>query len=157
MGGGGAPIVEDPRTLRERSAVAQVCLTRLDLEPMPALVDDVDDSVNDAYGAWPDRIYLIGRDGKVAYQGGPGPFMFRPDELEAAIRAELELDEYSEASERRDAAVAYQCECRPQGRTEREPSGLDRTSERVPVSADSEILWATLKTSVVFTFVLIKH
>ena len=93
MGGNGMPIVEDPRTLRERSAVAQVCMTKLDLEPMPALVDDVDDGVNEAYGAWPDRIYLIGRDGNVTYQGGPGPFMFRPDELEAAIRTELRLDD----------------------------------------------------------------
>ncbi len=85
------PIVEDPLTLGERSAVAAVCMTKMELEEMPALVDDLDDGVNEAYGAWPDRLYLVGRDGNVAFRGGPGPFGFKPDELEAAIRDELGL------------------------------------------------------------------
>jgi len=89
MGGGGMPIVEDPLTLLERKQVAQVCMTKLALEPIPALVDDVDDKVNRAYAAWPDRLYLVGRDGKIAYHGGPGPFEFKPDELEQAIKKEL--------------------------------------------------------------------
>jgi len=89
-GGGGNPIVEDPRTLLERRQVAEVCLTKLELEALPALVDDVDDSVNTAYAAWPDRLYLIGADGRIAFHGGRGPFGFLPDELEAAIKAELE-------------------------------------------------------------------
>jgi type I thyroxine 5'-deiodinase len=92
MGGGGMPIVEDPLTLGERSAVAAVCMTKLALEPMPALVDDMNDTANDAYAAWPDRLYLVGRDGRIAYHGGPGPFFFTPDELEAAIREELGLE-----------------------------------------------------------------
>ena len=86
------PIVEDPDTLSERQQVAGVCMTRLQLEPMPALVDDVDDSVNEAYAAWPDRLYLVGRDGRIAYHGGPGPFEFKPEELDAAIRKELGRD-----------------------------------------------------------------
>ncbi len=85
------PIVEDPLSLEERNGVAAVCMTKLELEPMPALVDDVDDSVNKAYAAWPDRLYLVGKDGKIAYRGGPGPFGFDPDELETAIRGELGL------------------------------------------------------------------
>ena len=89
MGGDGVPIVEDPVSLLERKEVAKVCMTKLSLEPMPALVDDMDDSVNTAYAAWPDRLYLIGRDGRVAYHGGRGPFGFTPDELEMAIRREL--------------------------------------------------------------------
>ena len=39
MGGGNAPIVEDPVSLLERQGVAKVCMTRLELEPIPALVD----------------------------------------------------------------------------------------------------------------------
>ena len=85
------PIVEDPRTQEERNEVARVCLTRIDLEGLPALVDGLDDAVNRAYSAWPDRLYLVGKDGNVAYQGGPGPRGFQPDELETAIRAELNL------------------------------------------------------------------
>ena len=89
LGGDGMPIVEDPVTLLERRAVASVCMTKLALEPMPALVDDMDDTANRAYDAYPDRLYLVGRDGRIAYRGGPGPFGFDPDELEAAIRTEL--------------------------------------------------------------------
>ena len=88
-GGGEDPVLEDPTTLDERRAVARQCMTRLALEPIPALVDTLDDAVNRAYDAWPDRLYLIGRDGRVAYQGGPGPDGFDPDELEAAIVREL--------------------------------------------------------------------
>ena len=85
----GMPLVEDPVTLAERAQVAAVCMTKLELEPMPALVDDLDDTANNGYSAWPDRLYLIGRDGKVAFKGGRGPFGFTPDDLEDAIRAEL--------------------------------------------------------------------
>jgi type I thyroxine 5'-deiodinase len=53
------------------------------------LVDGMDDAVNRAYAAFPDRLYLVGRDGKIAFRGGPGPAGFRPDELEEAIRREL--------------------------------------------------------------------
>ncbi len=86
------PLVEDPVTQEERDEVAKVCMTKLALEPMPALVDGLDDTVNGDYAAWPERLYVIGRDGKLAYVGGPGPFEFDPDEFEAAIRAELGLD-----------------------------------------------------------------
>lgn len=89
MGGGGMPVVEDPKSFDERRAVGQVCMTALALEPMPALVDDVDDAVGESYEAWPDRLYLVGRDGTIAFKGGPGPFGFEPDELEDAIRVEL--------------------------------------------------------------------
>jgi hypothetical protein len=41
----------------------------------------MDDSVSRAYGAWPDRLYVLGADGRVIYRGGPGPFGFLPDEL----------------------------------------------------------------------------
>jgi len=89
LGGGGMPIVEDPVSLREREEVARVCMTKLALEPMPALVDGLDDAVSRAYAAHPDRLYLVGRDGNIAYRGGEGPFGFKPDELEEAIRKEL--------------------------------------------------------------------
>ena len=92
MGGGdGMPIVEDPTSLAERRGVAEVCMTRLALDPIPALIDGLDDAVNQAYGAWPDRLYLVDRQGRIAYKGGPGPFGFEPDELEDALRAELGL------------------------------------------------------------------
>ena len=83
------PIFEDPVSLLERRSVAQVCMTKLDLEPIPALVDGIDDAVNLAYAAHPDRLYLVGKDGNIAYHGFEGPFGFDVGELEAAIEVEL--------------------------------------------------------------------
>ena len=37
----------------------------------------------------PLRTRVVGKDGKIAYAGGRGPFGFKPDELEASIKAEL--------------------------------------------------------------------
>ncbi len=42
-----------------------------------------------AYSALPDRLYLIGKNGKIVYRSGPGPMGFKPDELEAAIAGYL--------------------------------------------------------------------
>lgn len=81
--------VEDPITDEERQEVCVRCIDDLGI-PIPAVIDDMEDSVNRAYGAWPDRLYLIGRSGSVAYAGAPGPSGFSTDELEAAIKAELQ-------------------------------------------------------------------
>lgn len=91
-GGGANPILEDPRTLAERSEVASVCIAELDLGELPALVDDLDDSVSSAYAAWPDRLYLVDVDGRIAYHGGRGPFGFDPDGLARAIEDLVEAE-----------------------------------------------------------------
>jgi hypothetical protein len=81
--------VHEPATDRERRAVASTCAVNLRIS-MPTVVDGVDNAVASAYGGWPDRLYLIGSDGRVAFQGGEGPFGFKPEELERAIVRELE-------------------------------------------------------------------
>ncbi|HEY8506607.1 MAG TPA: deiodinase-like protein, partial [Gemmataceae bacterium] len=48
-------------------------------------VDDLNDRVGHLYSGMPDRLYLIDRQGKVAYKGGRGPFGFIPGELEQAL------------------------------------------------------------------------
>jgi hypothetical protein len=78
----------DPTSLAERADAAEACALRLRTR-LPILLDDVDDAVSAAYGGWPDRLYLIGRDGRVAFQGERGPDGFKPEELAAAIEAEL--------------------------------------------------------------------
>ncbi len=45
----------------------------------------MDNTTDLAYSALPDRLYLVGTDGRIAYKSAPGPMGFRPDELEAAI------------------------------------------------------------------------
>lgn len=81
--------VHEPATDEERRDVASACATSLHMR-MPMVVDHVDNAVASAYGGWPDRLYLISRDGRIAYQGGEGPFGFKPAELERAIVRELE-------------------------------------------------------------------
>jgi hypothetical protein len=78
--------VRDPASDAERAEAAGACATRLAIR-MPLLVDRVDDRVALAYGGWPDRLYLIGSDGRVAYQGAEGPSGFLPEELGAALQA----------------------------------------------------------------------
>ena len=68
------------RTLAERCAVAGTCLTKLGIE-FPAIVDDEANTAERAYTAWPDRLYVIDRDGKVAYKSKPGPFGFKPADV----------------------------------------------------------------------------
>ncbi len=82
-------LIEDPISAAERATVARVCMTKMELRPIPAVVDQLDDRVNRAYSAWPDRLFLVGKDGRIVYAGGPGPGGFRPDELAAAITGEL--------------------------------------------------------------------
>jgi hypothetical protein len=78
----------DATSLDERAQAAEVCVLRLQTR-IPVVLDELDDRVALAYGGWPDRLYLIGRDGRVAFQGGEGPDGFRPEELAAAIDVEL--------------------------------------------------------------------
>ena len=78
----------DPTTIDERAGAAEACVLRLRTR-IPVVLDGVDDEVALAYGGWPDRLFLVAADGRVAFQGGRGPDGFRPEELEAAIEAEL--------------------------------------------------------------------
>ena len=81
-------LVVDPVSLDERAETADACALRLATK-IPVLLDDVDDAVASAYGAWPDRLSLIGVNGRVAYLSEVGPFGFKPEELAHAIEVEL--------------------------------------------------------------------
>ena len=75
---------KSPVNLDERAALADLCVTRLSIE-LPAVLDDFDDTTDTNYTGWPERLYLIDRDGRVAYKSNPGPFGFKPAALEAAL------------------------------------------------------------------------
>jgi hypothetical protein len=80
--------VYDPQTIEERRTVAGQCQTTLQYD-IHTYVDEMDDAVNQAYAAWPTRLYLIGLDGRVVYHGGLGPFDFHPSKLEKSIQEYL--------------------------------------------------------------------
>ena len=73
-----------PKTFEERIGVAQRCSKALNMT-LPLLVDELNDRVGHAYSGMPDRLYIIDRQGKVAYKGGRGPFGFRVGEMEQSL------------------------------------------------------------------------
>jgi thiol-disulfide isomerase/thioredoxin len=86
-------VVDQPQTDEERTKVASQCTTKLKMR-IPLVVDGMDDRVGNAYSGMPARLYLIGRDGRVLYKSGRGPFGFRPPDLEQALIMHL-LDQPS--------------------------------------------------------------
>ena len=76
--------VAQPTTYEERSAVAEQCAAKLK-PSIPLLVDDLSDTVGNAYSGMPARLYVIDTEGKVAYKSGRGPFGFKPEEMEQAL------------------------------------------------------------------------
>ncbi len=45
---------------------------------IPTIVDGMDNEVNAAYKAWPDRIFLVRKDGQLAVAAKRGPWGFKP-------------------------------------------------------------------------------
>lgn len=80
-------VVHDPNSQEERASVAARA-RELGIR-MPILIDDVDDRVASTYGGWPVRLYLVGKDGRIAFQSAFGPFGFEATQLEAAIESEF--------------------------------------------------------------------
>ena len=81
-------LLSSAKTQAEKNGYADVCVIKLDIH-FPALVDKMDNHVELAYAGWPDRLYLIGKDGRVVYKSAPGPAGFIASELETAIRKTL--------------------------------------------------------------------
>ncbi len=73
-------LVKDPKTIEEREKVAEDFVKQFKVK-LPILVDTIDNSTDKAYTASPDRLYVIGPDGKIAYKGNPGPGGFKPAEI----------------------------------------------------------------------------
>ena len=49
------------------------------------LIDDMDNAVEEVYSGWPDRLYIVKKDGTIGYKGRPGPRGFDPREMEQAL------------------------------------------------------------------------
>jgi type I thyroxine 5'-deiodinase len=81
-------LVQSTKTSDERYTVAGLCVKNLGIE-LPALVDEADNRVERAYTAWPDRLYVIDREGRVAYKSAAGPFGFKPAQVEATLKEVL--------------------------------------------------------------------
>lgn len=75
-------------TLSARRGNAQSCGDLLKV-PFPLLLDGEDNATLTAYGAWPNRLVVVGKDGKIAWDSGEGPRGFRPEKLGQWLRENL--------------------------------------------------------------------
>src|SRR5688500_12788210 len=71
-----------PRSTADRVAIAKDFVKRFRYE-MTLLVDPIDNPADTVYAGWPERLYVIAEDGRIAYKGEPGPFGYHPDEVQA--------------------------------------------------------------------------
>jgi type I thyroxine 5'-deiodinase len=70
-----------PRTLADRLAIANDFVKRFQYD-VPIAVDDIGNDADKAYAGWPERFYIVEESGKIVYKGEPGPFGFKPEEVE---------------------------------------------------------------------------
>jgi thiol-disulfide isomerase/thioredoxin len=84
-------ITAQPKSYEERADVAQKCGQLFKLG-FPMLVDTIDDTVGTRYSGMPGRLYVIDRQGKIAFKSGRGPYLFKPAELEQALVLLLQED-----------------------------------------------------------------
>jgi len=80
--------VKQPKTEKERAEVADTCRLGLKIS-IPMLIDNMDNAVEKAYAAWPDRLYVVDKDGTIFYKGGLGPRGFNPREMAQALEKML--------------------------------------------------------------------
>lgn len=77
-------VFRSPQSQGERFRVADSCVRTLGIR-FPALIDGMDNSVEKDFTGWPDRLFLIDREGRIVYRSEPGPFGFHPSQLAAAL------------------------------------------------------------------------
>ena len=72
-------VFKQPRHFAERQDAARILVDRLKYR-MPVAIDAMDNRADEAFAAWPERIYIVGAGGRILYKGGMGPFGFLPEE-----------------------------------------------------------------------------
>jgi len=78
-------LLASAHNFNERDTAAGTCVVKLCIS-IPALVDDMHDTTEVAYTGWPDRLYVIDREGRIAYKSAPGPYGFIPKAVEKTLQ-----------------------------------------------------------------------
>ena len=79
-------IFANPTTEPGRQEVAGACIRNLHIA-IPALIDSLDNTVEQNYTAWPDRLFVIGADGVIRWKSEAGPFGFSANGLSTALQS----------------------------------------------------------------------
>jgi len=94
-----------PKTLEQRVAIANDFTKRFKF-PLPFGIDDMSNAANDAYAAWPERLYVVDESGHIAYRGGMGPFHYNPAEVRDWLAARYGAVKHEAPKSPADAAPA---------------------------------------------------
>jgi hypothetical protein len=79
-----AMVYKQPKSDDERKKMAAILVDRLKYR-VPVALDPIDGRAEKTFAAWPERIYIIGRDGRVMFKGDMGPFGFEPEKAEKVL------------------------------------------------------------------------
>ncbi len=77
LGAGISKGIKEHKNYQERCTTAEMLINDKELT-MPMLIDGMDNKVNTAYSAFPDRVFLVRTDGRLAVAAQRGPFGFGP-------------------------------------------------------------------------------
>jgi tetratricopeptide (TPR) repeat protein len=75
-------------TIGQKRDYAQMCSRKLHLD-FPAVVDGIDGAVESAYHAWPSRVFVIGKDGRILYSTRLTELDFRPEEMAGILKQQV--------------------------------------------------------------------
>ena len=73
------------KNMEEKTANATMCSRKLHL-PFPAVVDGMDGAAEKAYNAWPSRVFVVGKDGRILYSSRLTELDFKVQDMESALR-----------------------------------------------------------------------
>lgn len=74
-----------PKTIEKRLEIANSHYANLGVS-FPAVVDNMDNKVGKTYEAWPDRLYIVDKKGKIVYKGKLGHKGFNPREMGVRLK-----------------------------------------------------------------------
>ena len=77
-------VFRQPKTFEARRELAKVLVERLGYR-IPVAIDTMDGRAEAAFGAWPERIYILRTGGRILYKGDMGPLGFLPEKAEASL------------------------------------------------------------------------
>ena len=88
---------KQPKSIEDRVAIANDFTKRYKFT-VPFGIDEMSNAANDAYAAWPERLYIVDEDGRVSYKGGNGPFKYDPKEVRAWLASRYGEVKHPEAA-----------------------------------------------------------
>jgi hypothetical protein len=88
---------KQPKTIEDRIAIANDFTKRYKFA-VPFGIDEMSNAANDAYAAWPERLYIVDERGQISYKGGNGPFKYNPKEVRAWLAQRYGNGKHPEAA-----------------------------------------------------------